>query len=92
MSFAKGGWLIPLSLLVAMVLAIARLPGELPQWVDGLRPAWALALLFYCNETVNAVCVIIILLQNCQLSIHIRDALLIHSSRGSIMIWQRIEC
>lgn len=51
MSFAKGGWLIPLSLLVAMMLAIARLPGEPPQWVSCLRPDWAVALFFYWTLT-----------------------------------------
>ena len=51
MNYVRGGWLIPLSLLVAMVLSIARLPGELPQWVDWLRPDWAVALFFYWTVT-----------------------------------------
>ena len=51
MNSARIGWLIPLSLLVAMLLSIARLPGESPQWVDWLRPDWAVALFFYWTVT-----------------------------------------
>ena len=47
MNPTKGGWLIPLSLLVAMALRIAPLPGEPPDWVGWLRPDWAVALFFY---------------------------------------------
>lgn len=42
----NGGWLIPLTLIGAMVLAVARLPIDTPQWVLWLRPEWALAALF----------------------------------------------
>ena len=42
----NGGWLIPATLVAAMVLAIARLPGDPPQWLVWLRPEWALATLF----------------------------------------------
>ena len=47
----RAGWLIPLSLLVAMMLSIVRLPGESPDWVGWLRPDWAVALLFYWTVT-----------------------------------------
>ena len=52
MNPSKGGWLIPLSLLVAMALRIAPLPGEAPEWVGWLRPDWAVALFFYWTLTM----------------------------------------
>ena len=52
MNPAKGGWLIPLSLLAAMALRIAPLPGEPPEWVGWLRPDWAVALFFYWTVTM----------------------------------------
>lgn len=52
MNPTKGGWLIPLSLLVAMALRIATLPGEPPDWVGWLRPDWAVALFFYWTVTM----------------------------------------
>ena len=51
MNPTQGGWLIPLSLLIAMALSIARLPGAPPEWVGWLRPDWALALFFYWTLT-----------------------------------------
>lgn len=51
MNPTKGGWLIPLSLLLALLLSIARLPGEPPEWVGGLRPDWAVAFFFYWTVT-----------------------------------------
>ena len=42
----NGGWLILATLLVAMVLAVARLPADTPQWLAWLRPEWGLAVLF----------------------------------------------
>ncbi len=41
-----GGWLIAASLVVAMVLAIARLPVG-PDWLAWLRPDWAVAVMFF---------------------------------------------
>ena len=52
MNPTKGGWLIPLSLLAAMALRIAPLPGEPPEWVGWLRPDWAVALFFYWTVTM----------------------------------------
>ena len=51
MSARREGWLIPLSLLVAMMLSIVRLPGEAPDWVGWLRPDWGVALFFYWTAT-----------------------------------------
>lgn len=42
----NGGWLIVLTLLCAMVLAVARLPEGAPHWLAWLRPEWGLVLLF----------------------------------------------
>lgn len=42
----NGGWLIALTLLGAMVLAVARLPDGAPHWLTWLRPEWGVALLF----------------------------------------------
>ena len=52
MNPTKGGWLIPLSLLLAMALRIAPLPGEPPEWLGWLRPDWAIALFFFWTVTM----------------------------------------
>lgn len=41
-----GGWLIPVSLVVAMVLAVVRVEGG-PDWLAWLRPDWAVAVMFF---------------------------------------------
>ncbi|MFK7912962.1 MAG: rod shape-determining protein MreD [Pseudomonadales bacterium] len=43
----KGGWLIFLTIVVAMLLAIVHLPESWPQWLGWLRPAWVPMVLFY---------------------------------------------
>jgi rod shape-determining protein MreD len=43
----QGGWLILLTLVVAMVLAVVHLPETLPQWMGWLRPAWVALVIFY---------------------------------------------
>ena len=47
MSLLRGGWLIALSLLGAMLLAVAHLPGAVPDWLRWLRPDWAVAAIFF---------------------------------------------
>lgn len=43
----KGGWVILISLLVAMIFAVFRLPDGSPEWLGGLRPSWVLLVLFF---------------------------------------------
>jgi rod shape-determining protein MreD len=43
----RGGWVILLSIAVAMMLAVAHLPEGLPQWLGYLRPAWVLLVVFF---------------------------------------------
>lgn len=51
MNPANGGWLILLSVAVAMVLAILHVPETWPQWLGWLRPAWiALVVFFWVME------------------------------------------
>lgn len=47
MNPSAGGWLILLSLLVAMVLAVLHLPETWPEWLGWLRPAWVAMVIFY---------------------------------------------
>ena len=45
-----GGWLIGLSMVVAMVLAIFQVPA-VPDWIGWLRPEWGVVLLFFWTVT-----------------------------------------
>lgn len=47
MNPSRGGWLILLTLLVALLLAVVHLPESWPQWLGWLRPAWVAMVLFY---------------------------------------------
>lgn len=47
MNPTRGGWLILLTVAVAMVLATVHLPETWPQWLGWLRPAWVAMVLFY---------------------------------------------
>lgn len=47
MNPAHGGWLILLTVAVAMLLAIFHLPESWPQWLSWLRPAWLAMVVFY---------------------------------------------
>ncbi|MEM6710530.1 MAG: rod shape-determining protein MreD [Pseudomonadota bacterium] len=47
MNPAQGGWLIFVSMLLAMVLAVAHLPTFLPTWTGWLRPAWVISVVFF---------------------------------------------
>ena len=47
MNPAQGGWLILLTLALAMVLGIVHLPETWPQWLGWLRPAWVSLVIFY---------------------------------------------
>lgn len=45
-----GGWLILVSLVGAMILAVARVEGG-PDWLVWLRPDWAVAVIFFWGVT-----------------------------------------
>ncbi len=47
MNPSRGGWLILLTVALAMVLAIFHLPESWPQWLGWLRPAWLAMVVFY---------------------------------------------
>lgn len=47
MNPSGGGWLIFLTLIGALLLAIVHLPESWPQWLGWLRPAWVPMVLFY---------------------------------------------
>lgn len=47
MNPGNGGWLIFLTIVAAMLLAIVHLPESWPQWLGWLRPAWVPLVLFY---------------------------------------------
>ena len=47
MNPGNGGWLILLTLLLALLLAIAHMPHWLPGWTGWLRPAWVVSVLFF---------------------------------------------
>ncbi len=47
MNPTHGGWLILLSVIFALVLSVAHLPFELPQWVSWLRPGWVVMVVFF---------------------------------------------
>lgn len=47
MNPAHGGWLILLTVAVAMLLAIVHFPESWPQWLSWLRPAWLAMVVFY---------------------------------------------
>jgi len=44
---SNGGWLILVTILVALVLAVLHLPETWPQWLGWLRPAWMAMVIFY---------------------------------------------
>ncbi len=47
MNPGNGGWLIALSVIVSMWLAILSLPADWPSWLGWLRPAWLMMILFF---------------------------------------------
>ncbi len=47
MNPTRGGWVVFLSLLVAMLLQVAHLPDSWPNWLGWLRPNWILLVLFF---------------------------------------------
>lgn len=47
MNPSQGGWLILLTLLVALLLAIVHVPESWPQWLGWLRPAWVAMVVFF---------------------------------------------
>ena len=51
MNPVRGGWLIGLTMVGAMLLAVLNLPGGTPDWLFWLRPDWAVAALFFWSIT-----------------------------------------
>lgn len=51
MNPTRGGWLIFLSLVGTMWLAVAALPAGTPDWLAWLRPDWAVAAFFFWAVT-----------------------------------------
>ena len=49
----RGGWLIFVTLLAAMVANIAHLPAGVPEWLALLRPDWLLAVAFFWSFTAS---------------------------------------
>jgi rod shape-determining protein MreD len=47
MSPARGGWVILLSVIVALLLSVVHLPQSTPDWLAWLRPNWLLLVVFY---------------------------------------------
>lgn len=47
MNPTQGGWLILLTLIVAVLLAVVHLPETWPQWLGWLRPAWVAMVVFF---------------------------------------------
>jgi len=43
----RGGWLILLTLTIALLLAIVHLPESWPQWLGWIRPAWVAMVVFF---------------------------------------------
>ena len=47
MNPTRGGWVILLTLAVAMLLAVFHLPEGAPAWLGWLRPSWIVLVVFY---------------------------------------------
>ena len=47
MNPSGGGWVILLTLVVAMVLSVAHLPESWPAWLAWLRPSWLVMVVFF---------------------------------------------
>ncbi len=47
MNPTKGGWLIAVTLITAMLLSVVHLPESWPEWLGWLRPNWVVLVLFF---------------------------------------------
>jgi len=47
MNPSRGGWIVFVSLIVAMILGVLHLPADWPSWLGSLRPNWLLLVLFF---------------------------------------------
>lgn len=47
MNPTRGGWVILLTVLLALVLAMVHLPAGTPDWFGWLRPSWVFLVVFY---------------------------------------------
>ena len=53
MSAWSGRWLAWITLVAAMLLSVARLPMDWPDWLAWLRPAWALLAVCYWSMAIS---------------------------------------
>jgi len=44
---SRGGWVIMLTIALAMLLAVVHLPTDVPAWLGWLRPSWLVLVVFY---------------------------------------------
>lgn len=47
MNPTRGGWVILLTIVFAMLLAVVHFPAGTPEWVGWLRPSWLVLVVFY---------------------------------------------
>jgi rod shape-determining protein MreD len=47
MNPARGGWVILVTVMIAMVLSVVELPADAPEWLAWLRPNWLVLVVFY---------------------------------------------
>lgn len=47
MNPTQGGWLILVTVITALLLAVVHLPESWPQWLGWLRPAWVAMVIFF---------------------------------------------
>ena len=47
MNPGRGGWVIALSVMLALLLAIFHMPQSWPEWLTWWRPSWLLLVLFF---------------------------------------------
>ncbi len=47
MNPTRGGWVIMLTIVLAMLLAVVHLPSDAPAWLGWLRPSWLVLVVFY---------------------------------------------
>ncbi len=56
MNPTQGGWLILVTVITALLLAVVHLPESWPQWLGWLRPAWvAMVIFFWVMEVPHRV-------------------------------------
>lgn len=76
MNPTNGGWLIALSVLIALLLTAVHLPETWPQWLGWGRPAWMLLVIFFwVLEVPHRIGLISVWLVGCLLDVLYADPL-----------------